>query len=104
MEKRENFSNAPAGATEIGKMAALTQVLSITTKTIQKDLIYNFDSIPDSVGPSRVQKPVVIKKENQCACIDNYDLVLTSTESEIDVIEIQIDDTSDAGIGLFKTR
>lgn len=104
MENKVNISVAPAGATETGKKAALTLISSITTTTIQKNLIDNYDPIPDPVQPSRVQDPVVIQVGDRYRCIENFILVQESPEEEIKVILFQIDDTSDAGIGLFKTR
>ena len=94
----------PRAQLKTGKMVGLALISRITTTTIQKNLIDNFDPIPDPVEPSRVQDPVVIQVGDRYKCIENYKLVQESTEEEIQVILIHTDDTSDAGIGLFKTR
>jgi hypothetical protein len=103
MEEKTDFSNTTAVALETSKMVGLTRVLNINTKSIQVRLIDNYYLISDSVEPSRFHHPVLVKLGDRYTCVENFELVKASNEAKIEAIVFEIQDSSEIGIGLFKT-
>ena len=103
MEPKESISNRPAGRFENHKLVSLEKLSGLTTRRVKVDMIYHFDQIPDSNEPSRFDVPVLVETVDEFACVDNYYMVENSVEEMVSAIVFKILDTSDVGIGLFKT-